>query len=30
MDDHIVEEHPDKATPAMRREYQSRKLRRTA
>jgi len=30
MDDHIVEEHPDKATLAMRREYESRKLRRTA
>lgn len=30
MDDHIMEEHPEKATPAMRRQYEGRKLRRTA
>lgn len=30
MDDHTVEEHPEKATPAMRHEYENRKLRRTA
>ena len=30
MDDHIVEQHPEEASAAMRREYQARRLRRPA